>query len=98
MRLKCWPIYLKVATVIKSFVYVIWGVGYKANFLRSVIFPIFQHDQNTGYLYDITFVFDGVRFRIWMLITARRLETLQGLKKKGVETTKLYILPNFDEK
>ena len=34
------------------------GGGYKANFLRSVIFTIFQNNENTGYLYDITFIFD----------------------------------------
>ena len=37
-----------------------------------------------------------------MLGTARRLETLQGEKKKGGGGggggSKLYILPNFDEK
>ena len=37
----------------------------------------------------------SVRFPIGMLSTARRLETPQVSKKGG---SKLYILPNFDEK
>ena len=31
---------------------------YLANFLRSIIFLIFEDAQNTGYLYDITLIFD----------------------------------------
>ena len=38
--------------------------GHEANILRSVIFPIFQTDQNTGYLYDITPIF-GRCHRSW---------------------------------
>ena len=34
-----------------------WGGGYYANFLRSVIFPIFPNDENSGYLNDIKFIF-----------------------------------------
>ena len=33
------------------------GGGYLANFLRSVIFPFFLNYQNSGYLYDIKFIF-----------------------------------------
>ena len=33
------------------------GVGYKANFLHSVSFPIFQIYQNTSYLWIVTFIF-----------------------------------------
>ena len=34
------------------------GGGYKADFLCSVIFLIFQHRQNTCYLLNTTFIFD----------------------------------------
>ena len=34
------------------------GWGYWTNFLRSVIFLIFQNHQNTCYLCNITFIFD----------------------------------------
>ena len=37
------------------------GGGYKANFLRSVIFLIFQHHQNIRYLLHITLIFDRCR-------------------------------------
>ena len=39
----------------------IWGGGYKANFLRSVIFRNFQFYHNTCYLFNITFIFDRCR-------------------------------------
>ena len=32
------------------------GGDTKANFLRSVIVPIFQNNQINGYLYDTTFI------------------------------------------
>ena len=32
--------------------------GHLANFLHSIIFPIFQNDQNAGYLFNITLIFD----------------------------------------
>ena len=38
-----------------------WGGGYKANFLRFVIFQNFQNDQNTDYLYDTALIFDRCR-------------------------------------
>ena len=38
-----------------------WGGGYKANFLRSVIFRILQYYHNTCYLLNITFIFDRCR-------------------------------------
>ena len=34
------------------------GVSTVSQFLWSAIFPIFQTDQNTDYLYDTTFIFD----------------------------------------
>ena len=34
------------------------GWGLLNQLLRSVIFPILQNDQNTGYQYTITFIFD----------------------------------------
>ena len=37
------------------------GVGWWANFHRSVIFPIFHHCQNTGWLLNIAFIFDRCR-------------------------------------
>ena len=40
---------------------VLRGGGYWANFLRSVIFRIFQYYQNTRHLLKITFVFDRCR-------------------------------------
>ena len=48
-------------------------VGYQANFLRFVIFPIFQNDQNTDNLYDITFIFDGCH-RSWAAETLDKFE------------------------
>ena len=35
-----------------------WGGDYWTNFLHSIIFPIFHYCQNTGYLLNITFIFD----------------------------------------
>ena len=37
------------------------GGGYLANFLRSVIFLIFQYYQNTRYLLQIKFIYDRCR-------------------------------------
>ena len=50
-----------------------WGGGYKADFLRSVIFPIFHNNQNNGYLYDITFLFDRCH-RSWAAETPDKYE------------------------
>ena len=36
----------------------IWGGGYEANFLRSVISLIFNHCQNKFQMLDIAFIFD----------------------------------------
>ena len=49
------------------------GGGYNANFLRSVIFPIFPSDQNSGYLYDIKYIFDRCH-RSWAAETPGRYE------------------------
>ena len=38
-----------------------WGGGYEDNFLRSVIFHIFQHHQNRSWLLNITFIFGRCR-------------------------------------
>ena len=48
------------------------GWGYWANFLRSVIFPFFPNDQNSGYLY-IKFVF-GRCHRSWAAETPGKYE------------------------
>ena len=37
---------------------VTWGGGYQANYLGSVIFPIFHNNQKNGHQYDIMFIFD----------------------------------------
>ena len=51
----------------------VWGGGYWANFLRSVIFPIFPNDQNSGNLYDIKFIF-GRCHRSWAAETSGKCE------------------------
>ena len=44
------------------FQYGILGVEIpESNFLRAVIFPLFQNHRKTGYLYNITFIFDRCR-------------------------------------
>ena len=47
--------------------------GYKANFLHAVVFPFFSDDQNTGFLYDITFIFDR-RHHSWAAETPDKYE------------------------
>ena len=42
-------------------IYSQWGGGYKANFLRSVIFRIFHYYHNTRFLLNITFIFERCR-------------------------------------
>ena len=49
------------------------GGAYYANFLRSVIFPFFPNDQNSGYLYDIKFIF-GRCHRSWAAETPGKYE------------------------
>ena len=51
----------------------LWGGGYWTYFIRSVIFPFFQDDQNTGYLYDVTFIFDRCH-RSWAAETPDKYE------------------------
>ena len=50
-----------------------WGGSYEANFLRSVIFPNFPNDENSGYLNDIKLIF-GRCHRSWAAETPGKYE------------------------
>ena len=66
-------IYDSIHKNIPTFVRINQGWYYLANFLRFVSLPICHNNQNNGYMYDATFIFDWCH-RIWAAGTPVKYE------------------------